>query len=92
MLGREELGRSRILRDLAKETETRSIARGEVRVKCGDHEEKQAKAIRSHTFKPAPDSAIGKALIALSHEPAGRMVIFRTRCRFPPRHTREQGD
>jgi AbiV family abortive infection protein len=69
MLGREELGRSRILRDCARDATPTNMSPADVRARCNDHLTKQAKAVWSHTFTPARDSALGKAIIALTESP-----------------------
>jgi AbiV family abortive infection protein len=68
MLGREEFGRSRILRDLAAKAATTPVSVSEVRARCEDHAEKQAKGIASHVFKPPPDSALGRAISTLTEK------------------------
>jgi AbiV family abortive infection protein len=70
LLGREELGKSRILRDLAKEATGRSVLVSEVQAACNKHKAKQAKAILSHVFKPPRNSKLGRAIVDQMEGPA----------------------
>lgn len=63
MFGREELGRSRILRDRADRVEKGgSLEPDEVRKACEDHEKKQVKGAFSTTLRAEPPSGVDRAL------------------------------
>jgi AbiV family abortive infection protein len=64
-LGREEVGRSRILQRLRKELASgRTLTVEEVIEACSDHVVKQEQAQTSVTFQAPSNQALGKALIA----------------------------
>jgi AbiV family abortive infection protein len=83
MFGREELGRSRILQDIAAEIATgRSFSPKDVANRCDDHVQKQRAALLSTTLRVNPPSALAEALqSAFTHGPrsdewaASRKVI-----------------
>ena len=63
MFGREELGRSRILRDIAAEVAAgRSFSPKEVANRCDDHVRKQRAGLLSTTLRVNPPSALADAL------------------------------
>src|SRR5216110_778601 len=63
MFGREELGRSRILQDIAAEVATgRSFSPKDVANRCDDHVRKQRAALLSTTLRVNPPSALAEAL------------------------------
>lgn len=67
MFGREEVGRSRLLRDCAREVrEGRTLTAHDVRKRSDDHVEKQSASAFSAVLRPRMDSALGKALVTLS--------------------------
>ena len=72
MFGREELGRSRLLRDCAREVrEGKLLQPRDIANRCEDHVRKQAAADFHLTLKPSLDSQWGKAIRALSeHDPS----------------------
>lgn len=75
LFGREELGRSRLLRECAREVRAgKSLDANEVRARCDDHVKKQEAAAFSVTLKPskdsALDSALDRALSTLQNDPA----------------------
>ena len=70
MLGREELGRSRLLRDCSGEVKAGKVfTPSEIKDKCGDHVTKQEASALSTVLRPSRDSALGKALLALNEHP-----------------------
>lgn len=71
MFGREELGRSRLLRDCAREVRGgKTLQAHEITNRCGDHVKKQEASAFSITLRPSSGSQLGKALSALTeHEP-----------------------
>lgn len=71
MFGREELGRSRLLRDCAQEVhEGKALQAHEITKRCEDHVRKQGASAFGVTLRPSSDSQIGKALSAMTqHEP-----------------------
>jgi AbiV family abortive infection protein len=63
MFGREELGRSRILQDIAAEVAAgRSLSPKEVANRCDDHVRKQRAGLLSTTLRVNPPSALAEAL------------------------------
>lgn len=71
MFGREELGRSRLLRNCAREVrEGKTLQAHEITKRCEDHVRKQEASAFGITLRPSSDSQLGKALSALTeHEP-----------------------
>jgi AbiV family abortive infection protein len=63
MFGREELGRYRILRQLAIDVaKGRVMSVPDVQSRCEDHEDKQKAAILSTTLRPRPETRLGDAM------------------------------
>jgi AbiV family abortive infection protein len=71
MFGREELGRSRILRDIAAEVAAgKSINPKDIANRCDDHVRKQRAGLLSSTLRVNPPSALAEALrTAVSSSP-----------------------
>jgi AbiV family abortive infection protein len=70
MFGREELGRYKILRELADEVAGgRSMTPAEVQALCEDHEEKQRAAVFSSTMRADRGTRLGDALMTRMREP-----------------------
>jgi AbiV family abortive infection protein len=69
MLGREELGRSRILRELAEKAgKGEALSRDDVQAACEDHVTKQRAAVLSTTMKAANGTGLGDLLQARMSE------------------------
>jgi AbiV family abortive infection protein len=63
MFGREELGRSKILREIADRVDDGGVATpAEVRDACGDHVRKQSAGASSTTLRAEPPSGVDTAL------------------------------
>jgi AbiV family abortive infection protein len=71
MFGREELGRSLLLRDCAKEVSEGGTLRTEqITKRCENHVKKQAASAFGITLRPSSDSELGRALNAkFKHAP-----------------------
>ena len=72
MLGREELGKYRILMELWRESERTGTCPTveDIRAACGEHVEKQRSALLSWSFTGEPGSALDTAIrTQLSHHP-----------------------
>jgi AbiV family abortive infection protein len=72
MFGREELGRSLLLRDCAKKVnEGETLQAEEIIKRCENHVSKQAASAFGTTLRPSNDSELGKALNAkCTHAPS----------------------
>src|SRR5215467_306493 len=63
MFGREELGRSRLLRDCAGEVgKGKSLQPDAIERRCVDHVKKQEASAFATRLSPPPDSQVGQAL------------------------------
>jgi len=70
MFGREELGRSRLLRDCAREVcNGKLLTPAKINGRCRGHVEKQEPAIFHITLQPTPGSQEHKALTDLNEQP-----------------------
>jgi AbiV family abortive infection protein len=74
MFGREELGRSRLLRDCAREVrEGFALTVHDVRNRCEDHVAKQSESAFCIVLRPPMDSALGRAMTIMSQpDPSSR--------------------
>ena len=72
MFGREELGRSRLLRDCAREVREGNLLQPhKITERCKDHVRKQKASAFHITLSPQSDSQLGKALRSLNeYEPS----------------------